>query len=576
MKLADFERIGLVDLLDVELAKALSAMVGSDDRTVEAAIALTSRSVRLGHACLPLDKASDEIVSSGVALPFDLPTPSAWAQALSESPLIKEGPLVLDANQRLYLRRHWQLERDIAAELAARARAGAPLTADASWRAQSLDRLFGPDRESMPRAAAVNALEHRVSVLCGGPGTGKTTTVASVVALLAEARIRQSKRPPKTLLLAPTGKAAVRLAEAVTRAKRMLSASKAALESIPDEATTLHRALGMFRDGMRFRRDAAFPIDAEVVVVDEASMVDLHLMRQLLVATPRDATLLIVGDPDQLTSVEAGSVLRDLVRASDETWWSGKVTRLRKTYRYDSSRPLGELVASIRNGDAARVRALLDSADPTDVRWTGAEGLSAELSRAAARWSEILATSDPRTHFERRGHYVVLSPYRVGRTGTQQLGRVIEAELRGSEVIPIIIEENQHELGIYNGDFGMLSDRDGTEVATIQRDPEEARELAVARLPRYSRAFALSVHKAQGSEFDELTIVMPDEDAPLLTREMLYTAVSRARESIRLVGPLEVIEGAVDRQARRFSGLVDRIAEATPLASQAQSATPHE
>ncbi len=565
MTISELQSAGVLELLDVELARALAAMTGADP-SVELAVALTCRNVRRGHACLPLDLAASDLASTINTVGTELPGQRAWADALSESQLVREGPLVLDRKGRLYLRRYWELERDIASELAKRSDES-PKENDI-WLPAVLDRLFGDDPESPHRSAARNAVDHRVSVLCGGPGTGKTTTVAAIVALLIEKRLRQDEPAPKVVLLAPTGKAAVRLGEAVSSAKKSIDATREVLKSIPDEATTVHRALGMRRDGMRFSRDEDSPIGADIIVLDEASMIDLGLMRQLLVAAPRDATILIVGDPDQLTSVEAGSVLRDLVRASDETWWRNRATHLKKTYRYDETQPLGQLVAAIRAGSSSHIEELLDSQTAADVCWGSLAELGDELDRAATQWSEIVDATGAEEHFRRRARYVVLSPYRKGPIGTRQLGAAIEQRISraNSTVHPIIIEENNSELGIYNGDFGMLleGDGDGTQVATIQREANRFQAFAEARLPRYSSAYALSVHKAQGSEFDEVLVVMPEEDGPLLTRELLYTAVSRARTRVRLVGPREVIVAATKRPAQRFSGLVDQLAALAP------------
>lgn len=564
MTIADLHACGVLELLDVELARALGAMTEATNPDVELAIALTSRNVRRGHACLPLNMAASDLATTAGEVAPRLPEQASWADALLESALVDDGPLVLDEKRRLYLRRYWELEHDIAIELGKRATSKAP-DVDEPWLDEALDRLFGDDKRSPRREAARNALTHRVSVLCGGPGTGKTSTVAAIVALLIEGRLQRAGPEPKVVLLAPTGKAAVRLGEAVVRAKKTIAAADEVLAGIPNEATTVHRALGMRRYGVLFSRGADFPIDADIIVLDEASMIDLGLMRQLLVAAPVDATILIVGDPDQLTSVEAGSVLRDLVRASDETWWSGRVTQLTKTYRYDESQPLGQLVAAIRGGDTALMGRLLDAGDVhgNDVQWRALDDLPHELGLAATHWSEISNATEPEEHFRRRGQYVVLSPFRKGPIGTRRLGIAIEQQLsnRDGAVRPIIIEENNNELGVYNGDFGMLFRRGDTEVATIQREPNRFQDFAEARLPRYSQAFALSVHKAQGSEFDEVLIVMPEEDGPLLTRELLYTAVSRARTRVRLVGPREVIAAAIGRRAQRFSGLVDQISE---------------
>ncbi len=566
MGLTDFESRGLLDLLDVELARALGRMAGPTNPEVELAVALTSRNVRRGHTCFPVGTRAADIWPQDAAPPGALPDATQWKDALIKSPLTQRGPLVLDDAGRLYLRRYWQFEQDIGRELAVRSAAPPIIAGDSPWLHASLDRLFPGVADSPQRRAAKNALRHRVSLLCGGPGTGKTTTVAAIVALLIEGRLHETGASPGVILLAPTGKSAVRLGEAVRQAKARIQASDEVLEQIPEEATTVHRALGMQREGIHFRRNADLPLEADVIVVDEASMIDLGLMRQLLAATPRDATLLIVGDPDQLTSVEAGSVLRDLVTASAQTGWRDRVTHLTKTYRYDEGQSLGQLVAAIRDGEGATVESLLGREDADDVVWTSADGLQAELDDAAAHWATVLATRDAADHFELRSQYVMLTPFRGGPTGTRRLGAAIQDRLPSPEhgtprVTPIIIEQNSHDLRVYNGDFAMLVEGQPS-IATVQSDTEGFREIAEARLPQFSDAFALSVHKAQGSEFDEVLVVLPEEDAPLLTRELLYTAVSRARKRVRIVGPKRVVSAAIERRAQRYSGLVDAIGEA--------------
>ncbi|MEM7137576.1 MAG: exodeoxyribonuclease V subunit alpha [Myxococcota bacterium] len=566
--ISELSRQGLVDSFDSELARALCAMVDGTDGAVELAVALTSRHVRHGHACMPLDPSAVRPLS--LASPEQsawskLPAGDTWVETVRQSALTVDGPLVVDPAGRLYLRRYFEFERDIARALGERSalERNEPIARSDDVE-ESLDRLLGKD-PGPRRQAAENALAYRVSVLCGGPGTGKTTTVAAIAACLVEGHQRGGRSDPKVLLLAPTGKAAARLGGAVVRAKATLDTDDKVLACIPDEATTLHRALGMRRQGLSFRRGPDFPLDADVVVVDEASMVDLALMRQLLISISPRAKLLIVGDPDQLSSVEAGSVLRDLVRAGDETWWKGRVTTLTTTYRYDGAATLGRLVGALRSGDIATMHALLE-AHHGEVALGGVHELDTELDEAARRWGHILEPRDPEEHFARRGGFVVLSAFRRGPFGTAALGRRIAEKLPGnrSESRPIIVEENRHELGLYNGDLGLTFDRDGSTWAVVERARGAIAEFAAVRLPRHADGFALSVHKAQGSEFDEVLVVLPDQPGPLLTRELLYTAVSRARRRVRLVGSAEVIALALSERARRFSGLVDRIAELAP------------
>jgi len=258
--------------------------------------------------------------------------------------------------------------------------------------------------------------------------------------------------------------------------------------------------------------------------------------------------------------------LRDLVSASKETWWRDRVTELTTTYRYDEQQPLGKLIAAVREGNAGRVEAALGTKDAKDVIWRPFDDLGKELVDAAKHWTDVLRLSDPKVHFQRRGELVTLSAFRSGPVGTAELGQSIRDRLPagGSMVEPIILEQNSHELRVYNGDFGMLA-RTGAPMGYVQgEDPDGFRKIAAARLPRFSSAFALTVHKSQGSEFDDVLLVLPKEDAPLLTRELLYTAVSRARHRVRIVGPKDVLVAALGRKARRDSGLVDAIAKARP------------
>ncbi len=579
MSLAELRSAGVLELLDLEMAQALTRMGGSADPDVELAIALTSRHVRSGHTCFPLDTRIEDLQPAESIDRTRFPEGALWESALRRSVLTHQGPLVLDARRRLYFRRYWQLERDVAQSLARRASAPNLQVPDPRWLEPTLERLFGADG-SAQRNAAMNALAHRVSLLCGGPGTGKTTAVAAIVALLVEHMLRETGATPKVLLLAPTGKSAARLAEAVTQAKQRIGGPGPVLDAIPEDARTIQSALGMLPAGMAFRRDADRPLEADILVVDETSMIDLALMRQLLEATPLNARLLMVGDPDQLTSVEAGSVLRDLVSASEETWWKGRTTHLTKTFRYAADQPLGKLIAAIRSGQADEVDALLSSSDAEDLTWMGPDALEAELDRAAERWSRMLEPTEPEAHFAARSRFVVLSPYRIGATGTRQLGAAIEDRLtrkhgRPPGIIPIIIEQNSQELQVYNGDFAMLLTTEPPMVR-LRREPGSFPQIAEARLPAYSQAFALSVHKSQGSELDEVLVVFPDEAAPLLTRGLLYTAVSRARQRVRIVGPREVLLSALHRRAQRHSGLVDAIAQAAPGPGEVSGATPSE
>ncbi len=589
--LTELQGRGLLGALDVQLARALGRLSQSAGQTdlpgevrsngaaglspspheaVTLGVAMASRAIRAGHSCFPLGLQPSELFAGETLAAW--PQPAAWAEALEASGLLEDGPLVLDSQQRLYLRRYWELEQGIAERLS-RPRPDLHAVPDSVWLDEAIDRLFGERATPLARQAAQNAVRQPISLLCGGPGTGKTTVVASIVALLIEQCRRHEDRTPEVLFIAPTGKAAARLKESVRQAKTRIAAAERVLDAIPEQAATVHQALGMRRYGMRFRHGRERPLEADIIVVDEASMIDLTLMQQLLQAAPERARLLIVGDPDQLSSVEAGSVLRDLVQAFERAGGTERLTCLSKTYRYESDSPLGAGIRAIREGDPKALERLLDPDPNAALSWAPLSELPAELDRAAHQWSAILEETDPVAHFEARERYIMLSPLRRGPLGTEGLATALRQRLptRLTEArTPILIEENDRELELYNGDFAFLEEGpQNLRTATVQRDLNQVQRFAEALLPRYSPAYALSVHKSQGSEFDEVLIVLPESSHPLVTRELLYTAVSRARRRVRLVGSKPSLLRAVTEQAQRHSGLADAIsASATDAAKR--------
>ncbi len=597
----------------------------SDDDRIRLALALAARQVRLGHVCLDLPAlcaAGGPVDEEGRRLQGIVwPPLDVWLAALTDSPLVtclpessppeaapaEPRPLVLEQPAaRLYLRRWWEHEARLAAALAERAAAAADH--DPQLLAAGLQRYFAPPtaadaarREGVAdqAAAAALALRRRLAVISGGPGTGKTSTVLRILALLAEQAAARGDRPPRLLLLAPTGKAAARMQEAVAEGMEGLPADAALRRAGKPDAGTLHRALGVLRDG-GWRHGLADPLPADVVVVDEASMIDAALMRALAEAVAPDARLVILGDRDQLASVEAGAVLAEICgtagRAGDRSAGAaaapppaiaGCIARLSYSFRFTAGGGIGELAAAVRDGDANRAMAILRDADRPDLRWLdvsparGRDRLEAELERQVLAgygvYLDALRGADGSAAvaeaLKALGSYRVLCAHRRGPTGVAALNEAVTATLaRAGRLEPIgeqwpgralLITRNDEALRLYNGDTGLVAadPAAGGRLRAWFPGPAGAppRAIAPPRLPPHENALVMSIHKSQGSEFDRVAVILPEADSPLLSRELLYTAITRARHGVTVYAGEAALRAAIGRSARRDSGLGARL-----------------
>ena len=586
-----FHRAGVLGVADVHTAEALGRMVGERDDQVLLAAALTVRALRNGSVCLDLATARDVALPDDDSLtgPSDSPAlddlpwpePDAWPELCRASALVAdvaaapaERPLRLSGSL-LYLERYWQQEESVRTSLDRRSSAGPPpVAADALVR--DLSRLFPPAPElageaDHQREAAEASARRWVTVLAGGPGTGKTTTVARLLALL-----RAQPGPSlRVALAAPTGKAAARLAEAVRGAAAQLPAEdQERLGTL--EASTVHRLLG-WRPGSksRFRHDAANPLPHDVVVVDEMSMVSLTLMARLLDAVRVDARLVLVGDPDQLSSVEAGAVLADITGPAQTS-----VVRLTHNWRFDGA--IARLADAIRTGDADAAVALLRSGaadvslaplDPTaglDGAATGLDELARRLAGSAEDARRAATEGDAPAALDAVERHRLLCAHRRGPYGVTRwnlevehwLARTLPGYAADGEFYlgrPLLVTANDKDLDLWNGDTGVVTQTgQGLRAAFARAD----RPLLYppARLDAVQTVHAMTVHKAQGSQFAAVTLVLPPPESPLLTRELLYTAVTRATTRVLLLGDEEAVRAAVGRPANRASGLRQRMA----------------
>ncbi|WP_129785277.1 exodeoxyribonuclease V subunit alpha [Promicromonospora panici] len=583
--LRTFNEAGVLTGADVHVARRMAEIVGEDDETVRLAIALAVRAVRQGSVCVDLGGFGDGSAEGGAsrgsgpdeaALPW--PPADSWLDRVAASPLAERSVVRADLGL-LYLDRYWREERQVRDDLVARLAAPAPAVDDALLE-DSAARLFPGDAYAEQRTAALSTARRLTTVLTGGPGRGKTTTVAGLLALLAEQAEHTGGRRLRIALAAPTGKAAARMQEAVADSLRAHPVTGRPEFTADDrrrlaglQAGTLHRLLG-WRPGSstRFRHDRSNRLPHDVVVVDETSMVSLTLMARLLEAVRPDARLVLVGDPDQLASVEAGAVLADLVAGLGEHD-DGVVAALVTDHRSESA-AITRLAAAIQDGDPEAVLAALTADDgvvqlvrPDDA--AGLARLQDELARHALDVRGLALAGDAAGALDMAERHRLLCAHREGPWGAAHWNRQVERRLGeasgaylgaavGTEWYagrPVLVTANDYSLGLFNGDTGVVV----AEGEALRAHISGGASFAVSRLGDVETLHAMTVHKSQGSQAEAVTVLLPDEASPLLTRELFYTAVTRARRRVRVVGTPEAVRAAVLRRARRASGLAVRL-----------------
>jgi exodeoxyribonuclease V alpha subunit len=638
---------GSLRALDTALARFLS----EQDPTAPAPLlwltALLSRQLADGNLCL--DLATLGTLADEHDWPehwrAQLRTWKAHPDLLDHSPLVASGvdglplaaPLVLDGH-RLYLRRYWNHERLVAGAI--RQRLGSPLAVPATL-AEELSRLFpnsvthGPD---WPKVACALATRCGFSVITGGPGTGKTTTVVRLLGLLQTLQLREHAQPLRIRLAAPTGKAAARLNASIAAQIAQLDVDEAVRNAIPAEVETLHRLLGARPDTRRFRHDRAHPLHLDVLVIDEASMIDLEMMSAVLAALPPTARLILLGDKDQLSSVEAGAVLGDLCRHAESSRYSPEtaawlqqttgedirpfvgdrataldqqVTMLRHSHRFSDSSGIGQLARAVNQGDATQSLALLGTPSADLSRLSGGDQHSLLVERIIDGNREGFVTADdadqprgyrhyleqlhrlrpvPDAGSETHDHWArevlagftrfqLLCALRQGPQGVEGLNasiaqglharQLIESPLSWYEGRPVMVTRNDYGLGLANGDVGiclrMPDDTGALRLVVsflLNAAPSDAagtriRHVLPSRLGDVTTVYAMTVHKSQGSEFEHAALVLPDKPSSMLSRELLYTGITRARRWFTLIGTDRVIADAIDRPTQRRSGLGD-------------------
>ncbi len=605
-QLKQFAYIGLITDLDYQLARFVADKSPQADASVLIATALLSNQTGQGDVCIELQAFAERPLFSSDShpevSPLIAPKKSAWRRALLACEQVVSpgeiGLMVLDAHDRLYLAKYWQFESNLA--LALRTRAEHPLTVDQPLLAEGLQRLFVRQNDEIDwqQIAAALAVLNTFSVISGGPGTGKTTTVTKLLALLVE---QGGANPPRIALAAPTGKAAARLSESIKAKKTEIDCSDQVRAAIPDEASTLHRLLGVIpgKVGFRHHRDNLLHVD--VLVVDEASMIDLPMMSRLVEALPAQARLIILGDKDQLASVEAGSVLGDICNAGLCSSYSEKMCQqlhtltqhaltplkqidsplndcialLRKSYRFDTAGGIGILALAINQGQVKQALASFNDLFNDNIALH--EVVSSQLplqigKQALAYYADYLRCADPVNALQAFNQFRVLCALRDGPFGIEQVNLLIEKALNQQHLLdsrqrfykgrPIMITRNDYGLKLFNGDIGLIwpdDENQGKLRAFFIMPDGSVRKILPNRLPQHETVFAMTVHKSQGSEFERVLLVLPDESTPVVTRELLYTGVTRAKNALELWSNSPIFEQAIRRRLTRASGLVDAL-----------------
>lgn len=569
------------------------------------AAALVSNATSQGHVCLDLTSLhqapfmAPEPESKGISFP----SPPEWREMLTSSTVVgRPGdyrPLIFDGGKRLYLYRYWQYENTLANTLSARS-ASQVEDIDTLLLREGFSRLFPKQttqETDWQKVAAFVSVMKRFCVITGGPGTGKSTLIAKILALILE----QTKDPGavRVALAAPTGKAAARLQEAVLEAKEALSTTDTIKEAFVTHASTIHRLLGPMKGSPYFRHNRENPLPFQTLVIDEASMVDLALMAKLICAIPSDSRLILIGDRDQLASVEAGAVLGDICDTGDiNTFSSGFskslyeitgqtvdisqgtvlsslqdcVVQLRKSYRFGTDTGIGKVSMAVNKGEGQRAMDRMKSGSTHDITYKtlpAPDRLNSRLrERILENYKPYLAAQDPFEAFHLFENFRILCALRKGPYGVLALNHMVEHILRDRKLInaerpwyrgrPVLITRNDSELGLYNGDIGIIlpDPESGGELRTFFVATDQTlRKFLPFRLPQHETAYAMTVHKSQGSEFEKALLILSDRASPVITRELIYTGLTRAKKGVEVWAREPVFMEGIKRRTFRASGL---------------------
>ncbi len=569
-------------------------------------VSLASNSVGNGNICLNLTAlAGKDILLDGTEL--RLPHLETVRAALAASSVVgipgEFKPLVLDGDGRLYLYRYWQYEADLERIIQEKARAEV-ITLDEALLGTGVQRYFPDSTEgetNWQKIAALAAVRKKFCVISGGPGTGKTSTVVKILALLLE---QAGDNNLRIALAAPTGKAAARLKESIRFMKSSLSCSALLKERIPEEVTTIHRLLGVRAGSVRFRHSGDNLLPHDVVIIDEASMVALPLMAKLVVALKSDARFILLGDRDQLASVEAGAVLGDICgggrqepfsrkfaefvarltgdilpvggATTDECVLADSLVVLKKNYRFNTDSSIGAVARAVNGGEGKRALELLRNEQSVGIRWLDIpkpDKLKKALAATIiAEYGPYLAAGTAAEALKLFDNFRILTALRQGPSGVAGLNVLVEEILAEKGLIdqynrwysgrPVMVTVNDYHLKLFNGDIGIVfpdPEYEGNPRVWFPSPEGGIRSVSPVRLPSHETVYAMTVHKSQGSEFGRVLMILPERDSEALARELIYTGITRAKNEVDVWADRDVFLGAVSRRIDRKSGLNDAL-----------------
>ncbi|MBW2285843.1 MAG: exodeoxyribonuclease V subunit alpha [Deltaproteobacteria bacterium] len=612
MKRIDLDRLfeqGMISPLDIRFARFMEQLSGKENPDLCLAAALVCKHTRQGHVCLDIAGMGGKPLGNGEdrGPALACPEPEKWCNHIENTSVVgipgEYTPLILDRENRLYLLRYWEYQQGLADFIKGRIQdAGDGI--DRLLLKEGLGRLFpsGLPAVDWQRVAAGAACLKRLSVITGGPGTGKTTTVARILVLLMEQAFPGTL---KIALVSPTGKGAARLQEAMVSARSGLQCTDAIQEAMPAETSTIHRLLGTIPGSPYFRHNEKNPLPLDVLVVDEASMVDMALMSKTVRALPPQARLILLGDKDQLASVEAGAVLGDICDTGNEHPYShgffrelksitgydlnsgagegdekpglqDSIVELKKSYRFGAESGIRILSQAVNEGDQDRAWSILNNGEQGDVAWRklpGPDGLQRLIKEiVSSGFTGGMHEKNPMKTLGLFERYRNLCGLREGPYGVDAMNRLIQRILKREGHIrphgqwyagqPIMVTQNDYDLGVFNGDTGIIledPERDHDLRAFFPSPEGGLKKIHPIRLPEHETVYAMTVHKSQGSEFDRVLLILPDRDSPVLSRELIYTAITRAREHVEVWGTEGVFRAAVGRRTERTSGLRDAL-----------------
>ncbi len=609
-KIQMMQQYKLLQDIDVQFSDLLLRLAGpqANDDLYFASALVSKMTTDEKDICLDLKTAADKsLVELMPEMPEKLkpefskvrtPKLEDWHEGLRKCWVVglpgEYKPLILDHNDRLYLYRYWNYEQRLVASIKARLFVGADKI-DTALLERGLKKYFldSPTVPDWQKVAAFVAMTNNFCMISGGPGTGKTFTVTKILALLLEQNMSL-----RIGLAAPTGKAAARLKESIIQAKEVLACSDILKEKIPEDTTTVHRLLAGKQRSSYSRGQGKGPLPVDLLIVDEASMVSLMLMAKLIEALPDGAKIVLLGDKDQLASVEAGTVFGDICSASESEKFSrnfcdeyykisgeaikpenqGKnstaladsIVELQFSYRFESKPAIGELSKAVNHGDFERALKLVKEGAIDTIISPGLpevdmleQGLQAVVG---LRYAPIFSAETVKMAFQQFEKFRVLCSHRSGHYGVNRINLLIEKILQKKRLIdpdklyyqgrPVMITHNDYNLKLFNGDMGIIwKNEEGELRACFQGQGNSFRDFSPARLPAHETGYAMTIHKSQGSEFENILMILPKTESPLLTRELIYTGLTRAKEKIEIWIDDEVFKNAVATRIQRTSGL---------------------